>query len=122
MRGRAFTGGVVWRLALLTGIALTMTISTLRADAAPTAGQAERGRVLFETCRGCHAIAGYRNAYPNYPVPKIAGQQPDYIVDALQAYRAGKRAHATMRAQASSLSDQDMRDIAAYLATQGHTP
>ena len=122
MQKRASTWGAVWRLALLTGMALTMTLLTLRAEAAPAAGHSERGRVLFETCRGCHAIEGYRNAYPNYPVPKIAGQQTAYIVDALQAYRAGQRAHATMQAQASSLSDQAMRDIAAYLADQGHTP
>ena len=105
----------VWPLFVWAGLGLSAA-----AGAAP-AGDADHGRVLFESCRGCHAIDGYRNAYPNYPVPRVAGQQPDYIVDALKAYRAGKRNHPTMQAQASSLSDQDMADIAAYLAGQGNT-
>ena len=122
MRGRAPIRNAVLRLVLLIGIALTPTVLAGRAKAAPAAGNAAHGRVLFETCRGCHAIDGYRNAYPDYPVPKVAGQQAAYIVDALQAYRTGKRAHPTMQAQASSLSDQQMRDIAAYLATQANKP
>ena len=115
MPGRGHRSRCVWLLLVLAGLGL----SAATAAAAP--GDADHGRVLFETCRGCHAIDGYRNAYPNYPVPRVAGQQPDYIVDALKAYRAGKRNHPTMQAQAASLSNQDMADIAAYLAGHGHT-
>ena len=53
------------------------------------------------------------------PRPRVGGQHADYIVAALQAYRAGLRSHKTMRAQADSLSDQDMADIAAYFAKAG---
>ena len=74
------------------------------------------GKALAYTCMGCHGVAGYRNAYPNYSVPKLEGQHPEYIIASLQAYRAGQRSHATMAAQAASLSDQDMADVAAYLA------
>ncbi|MEJ0005086.1 MAG: c-type cytochrome [Steroidobacteraceae bacterium] len=59
---------------------------------------------------------GYRNAYPNYSVPKLVGQHPEYLIAALQEYRGDQRSHATMHAQASELSDQDMADIAAYFA------
>ena len=83
---------------------------------APTPGNADRGKALSNTCLGCHGIPGYRNAYPNYSVPKLEGQHPEYIVLALQAYRAGERSHLTMHSQASSLSDQDMTDIAAYFS------
>ncbi|RJS92889.1 cytochrome c [Salinisphaera sp. Q1T1-3] len=86
---------------------------------AAAAGDAAAGRLKFESCRGCHAIAGYRNAYPDYGVPRLFGQQPDYLVAALKAYRAGRRDHPTMQAQAASLSDQDIQDIAAYLAGRG---
>jgi len=82
----------------------------------PPAGNAERGKTLAYTCLGCHGIDGYKNAYPNYSVPKLEGQHQEYIVIALQAYRTGERSHLTMHSQASSLSDQDMADVAAYFA------
>jgi cytochrome c553 len=80
-------------------------------------GDAGRGAVLAETCTGCHGVAGYYNAYPSYPVPKLGGQNADYIEVALQGYRRGTRSHVTMRAQASSLSDQDIADVAAYFSS-----
>lgn len=83
---------------------------------AQTPGNPERGKNLANTCLGCHGIPGYRNAYPNYSVPKLEGQHPEYIVAALTAYRAGERSHITMHSQASSLSDQDMADIASYFS------
>jgi cytochrome c553 len=49
----------------------------------------------------------------------IAGQSPEYIVKALQAYRAGDRSHPTMRGIAKGLSDQDMADVAAYYGGTG---
>jgi cytochrome c553 len=49
-------------------------------------------------------------------VPKIGGQTPQYLVNALSEYRAGKRKHPTMQAQAESFSEQDIADIAAFLS------
>jgi cytochrome c553 len=80
-------------------------------------GNAERGTVIAETCKGCHGIPNYFNANPMYHVPKLGGQNADYIEVALQGYRRGTRGHDTMQAQASSLSDQDIADVAAYFAT-----
>lgn len=77
---------------------------------------AERGRQLAYTCYGCHGIANYKNVYPTYSVPKLQGQHPDYIVAALLGYRGGERSHSTMHAQAATMSDEDMRDIATFLA------
>jgi cytochrome c553 len=79
-------------------------------------GDAQRGAVLAETCGGCHGVQGSRNAYPTYHVPKLGGQNADYLEVALQGYRRGTRSHPTMQAQASSLTDQDVADIAAYFA------
>jgi len=81
------------------------------------AGDVESGKSLGETCFGCHGVASYTNVYPTYKVPKLAGQHPEYLVAALKGYRSGERSHKTMRAQAARLSDQDIDDIAAYLAT-----
>ncbi len=80
------------------------------------AGDAARGKRLAYTCLGCHGIANYKNVYPTYSVPKLLGQHPEYIVASLKAYRSKERGHGTMHAQAVSLSDQDMEDIAAYVS------
>ena len=97
--------------AAMTGIALAL------ATPVHAAGDAAKGRVKAITCMGCHGIPGYHNAYPNYPVPRVGGQHPEYVVAALKAYKAGTRDHKTMQAQAASLSEQDMLDIAAYFAS-----
>lgn len=80
-------------------------------------GNKEEGAKKAFTCTGCHGIAHYFNVYPSYKVPKVAGQHADYLVAALKAYKSGERGHGTMQAQARSLSDQDMADIAAYFAS-----
>jgi cytochrome c553 len=82
---------------------------------AHAAGDPVQGEKKFYTCYGCHGLEDYRNAYPDYTVPRLRHQQAAYIVAALQEYRSGERPHATMHAQAVSLSDQDMEDIGAYL-------
>jgi cytochrome c553 len=79
----------------------------------PSAGE-EKARM----CAGCHGIAGWRNAYPAYSVPKLGGQHAEYLAAALNAYRSKERAHPTMQAVAASLSDQDIADLAAYFAGQ----
>ena len=66
-------------------------------------------------CIGCHGIPGYKTAYPSvYHVPKIAGQQPAYIVAALKAYKSGERSHPSMRGIATSLSDEEMKELAEF--------
>jgi len=86
--------------------------------AAMAEGDPVRGRSLAETCMGCHAVKGYYNVYPSYRVPKLGGQNAKYIESALKEYRAGTRAHGTMRANANNLSDENIADIAAFL--EGH--
>jgi cytochrome c553 len=87
------------------------------AAAAPLKGDAKRGHELTFTCKGCHGVTGYKNAYPNYHVPRLAGQHEQYLINALTGYRDGTRKHPTMQAQAQSFSAQDIADIAAYLAS-----
>jgi cytochrome c553 len=79
-------------------------------------GNAANGEKIAYTCSGCHAIPNYKNVYPTYTVPKLQGQRPQYLVAALKAYKSGERSHGTMHSQAVSLSEQDMLDVAAYLA------
>src|SRR5882672_5745618 len=99
------------RLAWLASAALSLSWSL----GVHAAGDPALGEKKFYTCYGCHGIENYRNAYPDYSVPRLRHQHASYLVAALQEYRSGERPHATMHAQASSLSDQDIDDIAAYL-------
>lgn len=66
-------------------------------------------------CVACHAADGNSTTPAN---PKLAGQHPEYLIKQLQEYKSGKRANAIMQGFASSLSDDDMRNIAYWLASQ----
>lgn len=94
---------------LMAGLCLTPPVAA--------EGDAEAGREIGYSCLGCHGIEGYRNAYPSFRVPKLGGQKAGYLVIALKGYRSGERQHPTMEAQAASLSDQQIEDVAAYLAS-----
>jgi cytochrome c553 len=70
-------------------------------------------------CIGCHGIPGYKTAYPSvYHVPKIGGQSPAYIANALKAYRSGERWHPSMRGIAASLTEEDMKRYAEYYGSK----
>ncbi|WP_446830242.1 c-type cytochrome [Candidatus Foliamicus sp.] len=81
-------------------------------------GDPERGRILADPCLGCHGIEGNMTTYPPYHVPRLGGQNANYIVKALQGYAGDDREHDGMHAQAADLSDQDLQDIAAYFANE----
>ena len=108
-----------------TAFTLTLALAgvTFAAQAQEIKGDAARGATLNATCIGCHGISGYQASFPEvYRVPAISGQNDKYIVAALTAYKKGDRKHATMRATAASLSEQDMADLAAYYSTHGSAP
>lgn len=88
--------------------------------AANAAGDPAKGKIDAAPCLGCHGIEDYVNVYPTYRVPKLAGQHADYIIQALKEYKSGDRNHPTMHAQASSLTEQQMEDIAAYFQSLGN--
>ena len=88
------------------------------AAAVPAGAKSIQAKVAM--CIGCHGIKGYQASFPEvYRVPMISGQNPKYIVAALTAYKQGDRKHPTMRGIASSLSEQDINDIANYYAASG---
>jgi cytochrome c553 len=98
-------------------LGLTVAAALFVTANAHAEGDKAAGRKLIYTCAGCHGVPGYSNAYPQYPVPKIAGQNEQYIVNALHGYQSGERTHPTMGAQAQSLSDTDIQNVAAYLSS-----
>jgi cytochrome c553 len=121
MGSRMRTG--VLGMALVVGALASFTSQAQ--DAGPKADPVH-GKAISYTCLGCHGVPGYKNAYPNYSVPELRGQHPEYLVAALKEYKSGERSHFTMHSQAEELSEQDMADIAAYFAgvplASGHAP
>ena len=99
-------------------LALALPFAANAQTATPAAGKSnDRGAELTYTCKGCHGLTGYKNAYPNYHVPKLGGQSEAFLRNALLEYRTGNRKHPTMQAQAQGYSEQQIADIAAFLSS-----
>lgn len=78
-------------------------------------GNAEAGKAKSATCAGCHGPDGNS---PTPSFPKLAGQHEDYLFHSLSGYKNGKRKNPIMQGQVANLSDQDMKDLAAYFSKQ----
>jgi cytochrome c553 len=94
-----------------------MAGSVCFASVAFAKGDPAQGKLEVYSCHGCHGITGYMSVYPEYHVPRIAGQNEQYIIDALNEYKSGARKFPTMNAQAHSLTEQQIENIAAYLSS-----
>lgn len=84
-----------------------------------TQGSAEAGAAKAAPCVACHGPGG-NSANPEWP--KLAGQNAAYTFEQLQNFKSGVRKNALMAGQAAALSEQDMRDLAAYYAAQPFSP
>jgi cytochrome c553 len=94
---------------------LWIAASALMLTSAPLlAGDAAAGKAKYAACGGCHGANGISPSPAN---PSLAGKSADEIVAALNEYKSGARNNATMKAMASGLSDDDIANIAAYVAT-----
>jgi cytochrome c553 len=74
------------------------------------------GRDKFVQCASCHGSDGRSTVMPQYP--KIGGQSAAYVVNALKAYRDGRRqgTFASVMAEvAKPLTDADIANLAAYI-------
>lgn len=79
------------------------------------AGDVAKGKQLSATCAACHGADGNSTIPTN---PRLAGQYESYLVQALSDYRSGARKNAIMGGFATDLSDQDIKDLAAYFSSQ----
>ncbi len=100
-------------------LSLLLALASVNAFAA---GDYKAGKIKAYTCTGCHGIVDYNNTYPTYHVPRIGGQNREYLVISLKAFKSGERQHKNMNLQAEALSNQDIEDIAVYLAAQTNNP
>jgi cytochrome c553 len=94
---------------------LAASLLALAMPAFAASGDAEVGRQKAEPCKACHGEAGISTS-PDFP--KLAGQHADYLYTALRHYKLGKRKNPIMAGQVATLSDADMRNLAAYFSGQ----
>jgi cytochrome c553 len=82
----------------------------------PAPGDKAAGKGAAATaCAGCHGEQGV-SADP--AIPSLAGQDAQYLADAVKAYKDGSRADPTMKSLAATLDERTAKDIAAFYATQ----
>jgi cytochrome c553 len=93
--------------------AVTAVISLGILGPAYAAGDIPAGKAKAAGCVACHGANGQGVA----PNPPLAGKKEDQLIQALNDYKSGKRANPVMKGMASSLSDQDIANVAAYYAS-----
>jgi cytochrome c553 len=107
---------------LLIAASLAVPVLNAQANAPQAAAKPDlaKGEASFgAVCASCHGADGNSGSPAN---PKLAQQHPEYIVKQLQEFKSGKRANAIMSGMAATLSDQDMKNIGAWLGTQKAKP
>jgi cytochrome c553 len=93
------------------------TLAALLAAPAAWAGDAAAGKAkAAQVCAACHGPEGNKPSAPDQPI--LAGQYPDYLIKALTDYKSGKRSNPIMKGFASTLSDKDIEDVAAWFSSQ----
>ena len=109
---------------------LSLSIGITHASVANASGDPEAGKAASAVCAACHGVDG-NSAIPMNP--KIAGQHEKYLLKQLQEFKLASqtggqegRNNAVMNGMAAPLSEQQMKDLAAYFASQegkdGTTP
>ena len=104
------------RLMLATTLALS-SLSVVAQDKKPDLAKGEAS--YSGVCAACHGADGNSGTPEN---PKVAGQHPQYLIKQLQEFKSGKRNNAIMKGFATTLSDDDMTNIAYWLASKQPKP
>jgi cbb3-type cytochrome c oxidase subunit III len=108
---------------LLFAVALASPVFSINAEEAkPAVAQPDlaKGEASFgAVCAACHSADGNSLVPAN---PKLAQQHPEYVIKQLHEFKSGKRASPIMTAFASMLSEEDMKNVAYWLASKKATP
>ena len=86
---------------------------------AANAADAEAGKAKSAVCAACHGADG-NSSNPMWP--SLAGQHASYVYKQLSDFKAGRRINASMSGMVAGLSDDDMKNLAAYYETQNPSP
>ena len=105
-------------------LALALPVAAFAADGgskdAFTHGDPSAGQQKASTCFACHGPQGNGSINPAWP--KLAGQGSAYIYEQLGEFKSHKRSNPVMWGQVGALSDDDMRNLAAYFASLDYVP
>jgi cbb3-type cytochrome c oxidase subunit III len=105
---------------LIGALPLVCTMAMAATPAPAAKPDLAKGQALAtQVCAACHTADGSRGSPAN---PILAGQHPEYLVKQLQEFKSGKRANAIMKGFASTLSDDDMKNVAAFYASKSAKP
>lgn len=95
---------------------ITALITYLVLVVAPAyAADPDIGKEVAKQCVACHGEDG-NSPTPNFP--RLAGQHEDYLFHTLQSYKKGTRKNAIMAGIVAALSEEDMKNVAAYFSVQ----
>ena len=102
-------------LRLLTSLLLATGAASMAATETPPAAKADlvKGEATAAVCVACHTNDGSRGSPAN---PILQGQHPEYLAKQLAEFKAGTRNNAIMKGFASTLSEADMKNVAAFYA------
>jgi len=104
-------------MSALARVAVAAALGLALAQGALAGGNAQAGKQkASQVCAACHGPNGDKPSAPDQPI--LAGQWEDYLVRALSDYKSGKRKNPIMNGMASTLSQQDILDIAAWFSSQ----
>jgi cytochrome c553 len=107
---------------LIAGFIAACSFSAVANEAAPAKYKPDlaKGEASFgAVCAACHGPDG-NSAAPIYP--KLSQQHPEYLVKQLTEFKAGKRANPIMLGFASTLSEEDMKNIAYWVSAKPSKP
>lgn len=96
-------------------ISIAALIATLSVSPVLAGGDPAAGKEKSAVCAGCHGVDGNAVVGAN---PRLAGQYESYLYHALKEYKDGKRESLLMAGMVANLTDQDMKDLAAWFASQ----
>ncbi len=94
---------------------LTALAAALIAGPVVAGGDPQAGKEKSAVCAGCHGVDGNSEVGAN---PRLAGQYESYLLQALKRYKSGQRQDLLMSNMVAQLSLQDMKDLAAWFASQ----
>lgn len=96
-------------------LAVVSCLLVLASTQALAGGDPAAGKEKSAQCQACHGPDG-NSPQPSFP--KLAGQHEDYLLYTLMRYQSGKRQNPVMGGMVAALSEQDMKDLAAWYASQ----
>ncbi|HET9821378.1 MAG TPA: c-type cytochrome [Burkholderiaceae bacterium] len=117
MKVRFTLSGALTLVAAVAAPALAAAATAAAPAAKPDAAKGQA--IASQVCGACHTSDGSRGSPAN---PILQGQHPEYLVKQLQEFKSGKRNNPVMKGFASTLADDDMKNVAAFYAGKSAKP